>query len=308
MSTAKRVQVFAPASVGNVGPGFDVLGFAVEGLGDTITAEPTDGPIEIAEITGRDAALVPTNPEKNVATIAAKAFLQSIQESRGVRLSIHKGLPLSGGLGGSAASSVAGALAAAAVFGHDLSRLALTDAALAGEQAVAGRHVDNIAPCVWGGFTLVRANDPPDIVALEVRGDWWFALCTPHMHLETKTSRSVLPASLDRAQWVQQMANTSALVHAFAAGDRDLVRRSMHDHFAEPARAPLIPGFYDVKHAAFENGAVGCSISGAGPTIFAMCEDQRTAENALQAMIKAFGAMESTGHVGRIDRQGARVL
>jgi homoserine kinase len=306
--TTKRITVFAPASIGNVGPGFDVLGLAVDGLGDTITAEPTDGSIEIGEITGRDATLVPTDPEKNAACIAAKALLASIHEPRGVRLYIHKGLPLSGGLGGSAASSVAGALAAAAVFGHDVPRQTLTDAALAGEQAVAGRHLDNIAPCLWGGFTLVRSHEPPDIVSLSVRNDWWLALCTPKMRLETKAARAVLPAMWERHKWVQQMANTGALVHAFAQGDEDLARRSLQDDFAEPARAPLIPGFHHVKRAALEHGAFGCSISGAGPTIFAMCAHQEMAETVVQAMQKAFGAVGATAHVGRIDRQGARIL
>lgn len=308
MSPLQKATVFAPASIGNVGPGFDVLGLAVDGLGDTITAEPTDGAIEIAAITGRDAELVPTNPEKNAACIAAKALLTNIGEKRGVRLFIHKGLPLSGGMGGSAASSVAGALAAAAIFAPDVPRQTLTDAALAGEQAVAGRHLDNIAPCIWGGFTLVRSHDPADIVALSVHSDWWLALCTPRMRLETKTARAVLPGTWERAKWVQQMANTSAMVHAFAQGDEELLRRALHDDFAEPARAPLIAGFYDVKNAALASGALGCSISGAGPTVFAICARQEIAEVVAQAMSKSFGAVESTNHVGRIDRRGARIL
>jgi homoserine kinase len=302
---ADTKTIFAPATIGNVGPGFDVLGLAVDGLGDTIIAEPTDGPFEIVEITGRDAESVPKDPEKNVASIAAKALLQQQKDPRGLRLSIKKGLPISGGLGGSAASSVAGALAAAEVYGHKVSLRALLEAALAGEGFVSGKHLDNIAPCVLGGFTLVRTNEPPDIISLPIRHDWWLAVCTPNVKIETKAARAVLPLNWERLNWVQQMANTSALVHAFAQGDEDLVRRALDDGYAEPRRAPLIPNFFAVKQAALSNGAFGCSISGAGPTIFALCPNPADAEKVVAAMQRAFGTLASVGHIGRIARKGA---
>lgn len=308
MSTLRTVTVFAPASIGNVGPGFDVLGLAVEGLGDTITATITDGPTELVGISGRDATLVPNETEKNVACIAARALLQKLKETRGVRLTLEKGLPLSGGLGGSAASSVAGALAAASVFDCEVTIQTLLEAALEGEASVSGRHLDNIAPCLLGGLTLVRSQEPPDVISLTIKDDWWLALCTPKVRLETKAARALLPSLWERQKWVQQMANTAALVHAFAQGDEGLVRRALDDGFAEPARASLIPGFYEVKNAALSSGAFGCSISGAGPTVFALCPNQERASSVLQAMQAAFGVVESSGHVGRISKKGARVV
>lgn len=306
--TIERATVFAPATVGNVGPGFDILGLAVEGLGDTVTAEVTDGPCTLVEITGRDSALVPREEDKNAAVIAARAILSQVGEERGVRLWLHKGLPLSGGLGGSAASSVGGALAASLALGYRVPLSQLLKAALEGEAAVAGHHLDNIAPCILGGLTLVRSADPPDIVQLTIQRDWWVALCTPEVRIETRAAREILPTTWERSDWLQQMANTAALVHAFATGDSDLVRRSLHDGYAEPRRASLIPRFAEVKAAALKAGAMGCSISGAGPTIFALCRYQDVAQNCLAAMQDAFGDIPSTGHVGPIARKGARLL
>jgi homoserine kinase len=302
---AKPKTIFSPATIGNVGPGFDVLGLAIEGLGDTINAEPTDGPFEIIEVTGRDAELIPKDPEKNAASIAARALLQQVNDPRGLRIWLNKGLPISGGLGGSAASSVAGALAAAEVYGHKVSLRTLLDAALAGESAVSGRHLDNIAPCILGGFTLVLTQEPPEVIALPIHSDWWIAVCTPNVKIETRAARAVLPLQWERSGWVQQMANTAALVHAFAIGDEDLVRRSLDDVYAEPRRAPLIPNFFAVKQAALSNGAFGCSISGAGATVFALCPNPAEAERCLTAMQKAFDTVASVGHIGRIARKGA---
>ena len=257
------------------------------------------------EVTGRDADAVPKDPEKNAASIAARALLLQVKDTRGLRISIHKGLPVSGGLGGSAASSVAGALAAAEVYGHKVSLRALLEAALAGEGAVSGKHLDNIAPCVLGGFTLVRSQEPPEVIALPIHHDWWLAICTPNVKVETKAARAVLPLQWERAGWVQQMANTASLVHAFAAGDEDLVRRSLDDVYAEPRRAPLIPNFFAVKQAALANGSFGCSISGAGPTVFALCPSPAAAERCVTSMQRAFDTVPSVGHIGRIARRGA---
>lgn len=307
MPSSKRI--FAPATIGNVGPGFDVLGLAIEGLGDIISAEPTEGVFEIAAVTGRDAALVPLDPDKNAVSIAAKALLELRQVKGGLRISIEKGLPISGGMGGSAASSVAGALAASAVYGLDASPKELMDAALAGEAAVSGRHLDNIAPCVLGGLSLVRDQDSFDVLSLPIAADWWVAVCTPDIKLETKTARAVLPLSSERREWVRQMANTAALVHAFSVGDEGLLQRSLQDVFAEPRRAPLIPRFYEVKQAALSvGGALGCSISGAGPTIFAICSNETQAKQCAAIMREAFSPIAAVSHAGRIAKTGARVL
>jgi homoserine kinase len=301
-----RATAFAPGSVGNVGPGFDVLGLAVDGIGDTVTIELHDGPAIIDDIRGRDAELVPRDPAKNAAAIAAIAFLRAHGDTRNPRVVIDKGLPLAGGLGGSAASSVAGACAAAKAMNVEATPAELIAAALEGEAAVAGRHLDNIAASVLGGLTISRSLDPLDAIAIRVARPWWVALVTPAVRIETKAARAILPLEWERASWVQQMANTTALACAFATGDAELVRRALDDRYAEPRRAALIPHFHDAKRAAVLAGALGCSISGSGPTLFAIGEDETTARRCVEAMRAAFAEVTSTGHAGAIAKKGVR--
>ena len=304
---ARRAAVYAPGTIGNVGPGFDVLGLAVDGIGDTVTVALHDGPDVIEAVTGRDAERIPRETTRNSAAIAARAFLDrhGKRDAR-FRMTIDKGLTLSGGMGGSAASSVAGALAAARAIDQDASAAALMEAASAGESAVSGPHIDNIAASVLGGLTLVRSMKPIDVVKVSVRGDWWVALVTPEVRIETRAARALLPEEWARGEWVQQMANTAALVHGFATGDRDLVRRALQDGYAEPRRAALIPRFAEVKQAALTAGALGGSISGSGPTVFALAVTSDTAQRAALAMQAAFGDIASTVHAGRVSDEGAR--
>jgi homoserine kinase len=299
--------VFAPATVGNVGPGFDVLGLAVDGVGDTVTVELTDDSRGVT-VTGRDSHLVPTDPAQNAASIAAEAVLRRVGVQSALKISIHKGLAVSGGLGGSAASSTGGAVAAALALGWAAAPTQLAQAALEGESAVAGRHLDNIAACLLGGLALVRSIDPVDIVPLPVACNWWVALVTPNIRLETRAARALLPQQADRALWIQQMANTAGVIGAFASGDADLLKRSLVDLYAEPKRESLIPRFREVKEAALRTGAYGCSISGAGPTVFAISPDQKTATACARAMQSAFVEIQSSSHVGAISRQGARAV
>jgi homoserine kinase len=299
-----RGTAFAPGSIGNVGPGFDVLGLAVEGLGDRVTVELTRGNSSVRAITGRDADLLPRDPLKNCAAIAANAHLRPYGFKAIV--SIQKGLAVAGGMGGSAASSVAGAYAAALALGQAPVIHDVIAAALEAESTVAGRHLDNIAPSAVGGLALSRSVDPIDVVKLPVAADWWVTLVTPHVRIRTREARALLPEQLDRATWIQQMANTTALVHAFASGDGELARRALDDRYAEPRRASLIPHFSDVKKAALEAGALGCSISGSGPTVFALAPDERTARACATAMAGGFGEIETSTHVGPIAREGAR--
>ncbi len=294
-----RATAFAPGSIGNVGPGFDVLGLAVEGIGDRVTVELTKRESRIENITGRDAELVPREAAKNCAAIAANAYLQPF----GFRaiVTIEKGLALAGGMGGSAASSVAGAYAAGLALGQSPNVRDVLSAALEGEAAVAGRHLDNIAPSVLGGLALSRSVDPIDAIKLPVKADWWIALVTPNVRIRTKEARELLPEQSGRAVWIQQMANTVALAHAFAAGDGELLRRALDDRYAEPLRATLIPNFYEMKRAALDAGAFGCSISGSGPTIFAIA-NEASAQRCAEAM--KIGDCEV--RIAFIDRQGAR--
>lgn len=305
-----KATVFAPGSIGNVGPGFDVLGLAVADIGDHVTVELTEGPARVAEVTGRDADLVPREPANNIASIAAAAWLRRAGVDRRAVVSINKGLPLSGGLGGSAASSVAGAMAASLAARslvsefHDIG--SIMTAALEGESAFAGRHLDNIAACATGGLALCRSADPIDVVSIAAPSGWAVVLLTPRIRIETRQARAILPDSWGRTRWVQQMANTAAVLHAFATADAALLGRALHDLYAEPLRASLIPNFAAVKAAALDAGAIGCSISGGGPTIFAITSalDHRCGA----AMKAAMADIESDVHVASIAPRGAHAV
>jgi homoserine kinase len=205
-------------------------------------------------------------------------------------------------MGGSAASSVAGAYAAALAFGIDASPIDIMHAALEGEMFVSGRHLDNIAPITLGGLVLTRSIDPIDVIPLPVPQSWQAVLLTPSVRIETKKARAILPEQWDRGSWIQQMANTAALIAAFATSDGALARRALDDHYAEPRRAPMIPRFAEVKRAALDAGAYGCSISGSGPTIFAIV-DRNTATSCADAMRRT---SDGEVRIAEFARKGAR--
>jgi homoserine kinase len=295
-----KATVFAPGSIGNVGPGFDILGLAIDGIGDTVTVEAgKSGPVIVR---GIDAALVPTDPEKNAAAIAARAMA-----NQPLQITIDKGLPVSAGLGGSAASSVAGALAAAIACDITITTSSMMLAALEGEIAVSGRHLDNIAPITLGGLALSRSIDPIDVIPLRAPDHWSVVLITPRVRIETKKARAILPEKWERDSWIQQMANTSALIVAFMTADGALARRALDDLYAEPRRSPMIPRFAEVKRAALEAGAFGCSISGSGPTIFAIV-DSSTSKPCADAMRGAMGDVPHDVRRCGIARRGAHAI
>ncbi|HKO01628.1 MAG TPA: homoserine kinase [Thermoanaerobaculia bacterium] len=301
MATA---TVFVPASIGNVGPGFDVLGLAIDGIGDRVSVELRDS--FTVTVSGRDADQVPADPARNVAAVSARAFFDAAKYDGGAAIHVEKGLALSGGMGGSAASSVGGAAAASFALFDELRVDDVIRAALAGEALVSGRHLDNILPQTIGGLALTRSVEPLDYVSLPVRSNWWAALVTPAVRIETRTARSILSMQIERAVFIEQMANVAAMVHAFATGDGALLRRALDDRYAEPARKTLIPNFDDVKRAAIDAGSIGCSISGSGPTVFALAENEAGARRCADAMARAFGSIASTTHCGAIAREGAR--
>ena len=302
------VHVFVPGSIGNVGPGFDVLGLAVDGIGDRFTIELTEAASSIAGISGRDHELVPTDPSANCTTIAAVALLRSQGDKRNVKVSIDRSLPLAGGLGASAAASVGGAYGAAIALGRSVPQAAILAAALAGEASVSSAHLDNIAPSLLGGLTVARCIEPADAVRVPIQGAWWLTIVSPAMRLTTKKARSVLPQLVTQADFVHQLAHTSSLITAFVSGDHELARRALVDVYAEPHRAKLIGSFFAVKSAAMKAGALGCSISGAGPSVFALCATEAIAHSCAAAMKAAFWPVEAQTHTGRIATEGARVL
>ena len=307
MTDPRHVTAIAPGSVGNVGPGLDILGLAVAGRGDAVTATLTGGDAIILDDPGHPD--LPTDPLRHAAAIAAAEVLRRAGLRAGLRLRVRKGLPLAGGQGGSGASAVAGAAATNAILGGPLGVLELLEACLAAEAAVAGRHADNIAPSLLGGVVLIRGLDPIDLVRLPCPAGLHVVLAHPAQRLRTADARAALPASVSREVALAQAANVAAMVAAFASGDLGLLGRALDDGIAEPARAPLLPGFVAAKAAALEAGAIGASISGAGPTAFALVSGTATGERVAAAMQAAYRAagLDAEARVCEIDRVGVRI-
>jgi homoserine kinase len=305
---AKTAEAFAPGSIGNVGPGLDVLGLALAGAGDTVVAERRDTRgIELAD-PGHPA--LPPDPERHASALAARAVLtRAGADSLGLTLRVRKRLPLSGGQGGSAASAVAGAGAANGLLDQPLSATELLEAALEAEAVCAGRHLDNIAASLLGGLVLVRSLDPVEAHSLPVPPDLPLVLVQPRMTLRTAEGRAALPASVPLETVIHQMAQVAAIVAACASGDIALLGRAIDDRIAEPARAPLLPGFREAKQAAYEAGAIACSISGSGPTAFALAPDASAAPAIARAMVDAYGSvgLEADVRVTHPDLHGLRV-
>ena len=309
---SERVRVFAPATASNLGPGFDVLGLALERPGDLVEAEVRDQPgVEIVAVTGADS--LSTDPAENVVGIAATAALERLNVSdRGVRLWLHKQMPLGSGLGSSAASSVGGAVAVNALLGGSLSPEALVACALRGEAAASGTaHADNVAPSALGGIVLIRASDPLDLVRLPVPDALRVVLVHPHAEVLTAEARRLVAEKrFTIGQAVANLGDIAALVSALHRGDLELLGRSINDALVEPIRAPLVPGFAGVRAAALDAGALGVSISGSGPSVLAFADSERAAETVATAMADAFAAagLDSDRYVGPVNMRGARVL
>lgn len=304
-----KAQAFAPGSIGNLGPGLDILGCAVAGAGDEVVAERTDGTTITVRSSGHPD--IPSEARRNTAALAAAEVLRRAGAERvGLALTVKKGLPLSGGQGGSAASAVAGAVAVNHLLGEPLDRHALLAACIEAEAAVAGRHADNVAPSLLGGIVLVRSLTPLDVVQLPVPADLWVVLAHPDQRLRTADSRAVLPKVIPLDTALHQAAQVAAMVAALASGDCALLGRALDDRLAEPARAPLLPGFAAAKEAALSAGALGASISGSGPTAFALAAGEASARAVGEAMQAAYAAASVTVaiRVAQVDRAGARVL
>lgn len=305
------VTAFAPATVSNVACGFDVLGFALHEPGDQVTARWAFDGVHIADISG-DAGRLPRGASRNTAGVAAMALLKRLGETRGVSLTIVKGLPLSSGLGGSAASAAAAVVAVDALTGARSSRETLIACALEGESLGAGSaHADNIAPAICGGFVLVRCANPPDVVMLPVPAGLTAVVIHPDLEIETAKARALLGHTVELGDAVKQWANLGALVHGLHTSDFALIGRSLEDTIAEPRRAPLVPGLAHIKRAAADAGALGCSLSGSGPSLFALCLGSTTASRVAAAMetaVRAHIGGVPQVYISEVARQGARIV
>jgi homoserine kinase len=306
----ESITAFAPATVSNVACGFDVLGFALASPGDEVTARLAPAGVAIDDILD-DNGRLPREAARNTAGVAAQALLTAAGERRGVRLTIRKGLPLASGLGGSAASAAAAVVAVDALFGLHSSIETLVACALEGERLGAGSaHADNIAPAICGGFVLVRRPSPPDIVRLPVPDGLLAVVVHPDLEIETARARALLGTTVPLADAIQQWANLGAFVDGLHRGDFAQIARSLEDTIAEPRRAPLVPGLAVIKRAALDAGALGCSLSGSGPSLFALCCTPTDAERVATAMAAAVRSEiggEPQTYISSVAPQGARI-
>jgi homoserine kinase len=306
------IAVYAPGSVSNVACGFDIMGFALDEPGDIVVAAPrAESGVSITSIEG-DGGRLTREPSRNTASAAVAALLRRLETTRGIALTIQKGLPLASGIGSSGASAVAAVVAANELLGRPAPIDMLLECAMAGEQAGCGSiHPDNVTPSLFGGFILARSAQPPDIVRLPVPKGLSCAVLHPHIEIETGASRRLLGDQVSLKDATRQWANVGALVAALHTSDFDLLSRSLVDHVAEPKRASLVPGFMEVKAAAIAAGALGCSLSGSGPSIFALTASLELARAVGDAMRSSFAKHNAVGAdlwVCPVGRQGARVV
>jgi homoserine kinase len=305
-----RATAFAPASVGNVAIGFDILGFAVDALGDRVTVSRRPQPgVVVTRIQGV-AGELPTDPKRNTAGQALLAMQETLQLDFGFAVEIDKGIALGSGLGGSAASAVAAVVAANALLPQPCTKLELLKFAMQGEAVASGSlHVDNIAPSLFGGLVLTVGIDNPRVKQIPVPAEVRAVIVHPHMFLSTKQARAILKRTVDLSDFVWQTANLAGFISGCYTNDLDMIRASLEDVVIEPQRQALIPGFTDVRRAAIEAGALGCSISGAGPTMFALAR-VTNASAVLDAMRKEFArqSIALDEWIVELETPGARVI
>lgn len=306
------IKAFAPATVANVACAFDILGFAVDQPGDEVIVMPNGkSGITITSIIG-DNNHLPLDPKKNTATVAVKAFLDKLgQGNFGLDVEINKKMPLGSGMGSSAASAAAALVAINALFDYPFSKKELIPFAMESEGVACGsKHIDNAAPAIMGGFVLIRSYEPLDVIEIPSPENLFCTLAHPILELNTSDSRRILKKEINLSIAVKQWGNIAGLISGLYSSDFQLIGRSLTDYIFEPTRSFVIPAFNEIKTAALSAGALGCSISGSGPSLFALSDSKDVAENVANAMQNAFlkGNIQSQTYVSTINKKGAIVL
>lgn len=313
MAREEWIRAFAPASVSNVNCGFDIFGFAVAGPGDVVAVRRRAEPgVVLGKIEGDDGRL-PRSAGHNSASVAiSRLFAEIDRQDVGLEVSLTKGMPLRSGLGSSAASGVAAVVAAAALLELELPKEALLRSAVEGERVVCGSaHADNAAPSLYGGFVLVRKDASPSVVPLPVPVGLSCALVRPHLEIDTGEARALLGDQVPLGAAVTQWGHAAAFVAGLFRADLELMASALVDAVAEPRRAALVPGFADVRTAALEAGALGCGLSGSGPTLFALCQGAaraKTVAAAMRAVFESSAEVESDVWISEVGAPGARLL
>ena len=305
----REIKVFCPATIANVSCGFDVLGLALDSVGDEMTVRKTsDKGIRISKIIGQD---LPLESEKNVAGVAGLALLAKSDYDGGFEIEIDKRIKPGSGIGSSAASSTGAVWAMNELLGKPFSNLELVEFAMQGEKLASDvAHADNVAPAIYGGFTLVRSYYPLDIIPIPTPSELYATVIHPQIEIKTSDSRKILKTTISMQQGIQQWGNLGGLVAGLFQNDYELIGRSLEDHIVEPIRSILIPAFDDIKINALEAGALGSGISGSGPSIFALSKGEQTAKQVAVSMKETY---QNIGvgfdiHISKVNSQGVKKI
>jgi len=326
-----EIKIFCPATIANLSCGFDVLGLCLTTAGDEMIIRKSDiKGVRITKIVGAD---LPLETENNVAGVAALAMLKSIKKvgnkyipidsdidfdidiaidiDFGFEIEIYKHIKAGSGIGSSAASSAGAVFGINELLGRPFTRKELVKFAMQGEKLASGNaHADNVAPCLLGGFTLVRSSDPLDIIKIESPSELYATVVHPQIELKTSDARSVLKQTVSLKSAITQWGNVGGLVAGLYTNDYELIGRSLHDEIIEPIRSMLIPGFDLIKKTAYENGALGSGISGSGPSIFALSKGKETAEKIAKAMCAVYDEIDLPYeiHVSKVNDEGVSII
>ena len=304
-----EIKIFCPATIANLNCGFDVMGLCLETIGDEmiIRKSPEKG-IRITKITG---ANLPLETEKNVAGVAALALLNSVTAEFGFEIEIHKKIKAGSGIGSSSASAAGAVFGINELLGKPFTKHELVDFAMKGEVVASGsEHADNVAPCLLGGFTLVRGYNPLDVIRIDSPNDLFAVVLHPHIEVKTSDARAVLQPMISLKSAITQWGNVGGLIAGLYTNDYELIGRSLQDVIIEPLRKHLIPNFDEVKNTAMKSGALGAGISGAGPSIFALCKGQESAEKVAYAMSESYADTGITFdiHLSKVNPEGTTVI
>lgn len=303
------IKIFCPATIANLSCGFDVLGTCLENVGDEMIIRKSEQKgIRITKIIG---ANLPLETDKNVAGVAALALINAIETEFGFDIEIYKNIKAGSGIGSSSASAAGAVFGINELLGKPFSRKELVQFAMKGEALASGsEHADNVAPCLLGGFTLVRSSNPLDIIRIESPKDLFATVIHPQIELKTSEMRAVLQPMVSLKSAIAQWGNVGGFVSGLYTSDYELIGRSLRDEIVEPLRGRFIPEFENVKNAALKNGALGAGISGSGPSIFALSKGLETAQKVANAMTNVY---DKTGipfeiHVCKINSEGVKAI
>jgi homoserine kinase len=305
----KEVRVFSPATVSNVGPGFDLMGFALEKPGDVLRIIKNNS--RKLKIINETAHNIPLDPGKNVSAVSIKSMMKALQIQQGFDILFEEKIHPGSGIGSSAASCTAAVYGVNELLGKPLNDMELIEHALAGEYiASKSLHADNIAPAMLGGITLIRSYEPIDIIRLKTPEKLWCTVVHPEIEIKTAESRKLIPVNIPLKDSLAQSGNLAALVAGITTSDYDLIGRSLEDRIAEPVRKNSIPGYTDLKKRIRKHGILGVNISGSGPSVFALSDSAEIASAAMETMRDVFTELgiRSQTYYSRISENGTIIV